>query len=56
MTARDDVEAVGLEVIVLADDLHQVAVEAKGLHGGAAVLLSSVCARGEGTLPWRGAR
>ncbi len=48
MAARDDVEAVGLQVVVLVDDLHQVAVEADGLHGGAAVLSSPACERGEG--------
>ncbi len=46
--ARDDVEAIGLQVAVLIDDLHQVAVEADGLHGAVAVLSPSFRWRGEG--------
>jgi len=52
--ARDDVEAIGLQVAVLIDDLNQVAVEADGLHGGAVFLSHSPGRMGEGEGSIRG--
>jgi len=54
VAARDDVEAIGIQVAVLIDDLHQVAVEADGLHGGVAFLSHSPGRMGEGEGSIRG--